>query len=157
MRSLKVSLWLLTALALSGLALAAMYVPVAASAVPAAPAQSGVTAGYVARGVHFWLAHLVVLTVLAHLAGVLFRKTNRFLIGWALSLLVLTSLLGFTGYLLPWDELPAWLDRSGTGLTLMRVYALHVLLLPLLLYPLAVLYVRRTYTGGPPTTASVSL
>jgi len=149
MWSLKAYLWLLVVLALSGLALTLMYVPVAAPIVSAHPAQPGRTAGGFTRGVHFWVAQMAVLAVLAHLVWSLLVKTNRRLTGWAASLFVLTGLLAFTGFLLPWDALENWLDRTGTGLTLMRFYVLHVLLLPLLLYPLAVVYFRRTRRETP--------
>ena len=69
---------------------------------------------------------------------------------------LLTGMFWFTGMLLPWDSLEYWLSRNGTGLTLKSLYLIHVLLLPLLLYPLSALYTRRTRTGGPPMEMPVS-
>jgi len=152
MWSLKASLWLLAALALSGLALTLLYVPVTASVAPSAVAPlgpPGVTLGGIMRGVHFWTAQFVVLALLAHLIFALSTKTQRRFAGWAAGLFALTGFLWFTGILLPWDDLTQWLRRGAAGLTPLQIYGLHVLLLPLLLYPLAGVYFRLTRRETP--------
>ena len=71
-----------------------------------------VPTGRFIRNMHRWSAHIMVVTVLAHMARVFFtaaykgsRKFN-WVIG--LILLVLTLALSFTGYLLPWDQVAYW-------------------------------------------------
>ena len=69
------------------------------------------------RNVHRWSAHLMVLVVAAHMARVFYRgayKAPREF-NWVIGvvLLVLTLLLSFTGYLLPWDQLAYWAVTVG--------------------------------------------
>lgn len=147
MWSLKAYLWLLAALTLSGLLLMSLYVP--SVALPDVPASPGVSAGYVARGVHFWTAQLALLAVLAHLAHTIFVKTNRVYIGWVVALALMTGLLWFTGFLLPWDQLASWMQQLwlpsiSAQNALWTVYLTHTLALSLLMLPVLFVYVRRT-------------
>ena len=117
--------------------------------------------GWAIRSLHKWAADLAVAAVLVHFASTLLLKAYRspreltWLSGYAL--LGVTLGFGFTGYLLPWDELSlaatkvgsgipasipvvgAWVTavlRGGedvTGDTLTRFFAFHVCYLPLLL------------------------
>lgn len=103
----------------------------------------------------------MVLAVAAHMARVFYRgaykspKEFNWVIG--VVLLVLTLLLSFTGYLLPWDQLAYWAVTVGASMagfvpligetikgillggdtvgsaTLLRFYVLHVAVLPLAL------------------------
>lgn len=151
---LKLFVWIFALLLLSGVALMVCYVPVAvpsaavsAKAMPAA--SSSLSAGALARGVHFWAAQIALLAALIVLANTFFVKTNRPHAGWAAAILVLTGLFWFTGMLLPWDQLAFWLAsilRPPTGL--FAIYWLHTLVLSVLL--LAVLiacirYLRSTH------------
>jgi ubiquinol-cytochrome c reductase cytochrome b subunit len=117
-----------------------------------------VPGGALLRGLHHWGAGAMVLAVCAHLATVYFAgsfKAPRELT-WLLGvgLLLATLGLGFTGYLLPWDQKAYWATivsaniprdvpvvgdaftrlllagDSVSGLTLTRFYAIHMLLLP---------------------------
>ena len=149
MRSLKAYLWLLAALALSGLLLMFLYVPSAVLPSSSAP-RAGVSAGYILRGVHFWAGNLAVLTVSAHLIRTIFVKTNRRRVGWAMTLVFLTLVSCFTGYLLPWDQLAFWMQRLwlpniGAQDAVWPVYWMHTLGLSLLTLPFSLAYVRRTH------------
>ncbi|MCK5376241.1 MAG: cytochrome b N-terminal domain-containing protein, partial [Acidobacteria bacterium] len=88
------------------------------------------------------------------------------------SLLVLTLLLSFTGYLLPWDQLAFWAITVGTNIaaavplvgeairqfllggtiigqpTLIRFYVLHCALLPLVLFAVAAWHMWRIRKDG---------
>ena len=104
---------------------------------------------------HRWGAHLMVLVVLLHMSRVFYHgayKAPREF-NWVIGgiLLLLTLLLSFTGYLLPWDQLSIWdvtvrgtmagsthvlRTQANIGLfagvvattdTLSRFYVLHVL------------------------------
>ena len=116
MRLLYVILWLAGLLALTGLALMFLYVPESRGPAHISPAPAGVTPGGLFRGIHFWLAQLIGLVVLAHLVRVVFVKTNRRRSRWALALAALTGLFLFTGMLLPWDRLTDWLPSWAGGL-----------------------------------------
>ena len=117
-----------------------------------------VTFGDFVRNMHRWGAHLMVLTVFLHMARVFYhgayKPPREF--NWVVGviLLLLTLLLAFTGYLLPWDQLAMWAVAVGTSMagftpvfgqqvqfvllggveigpeTLLRWYVLHVLALP---------------------------
>lgn len=64
------------------------------------------------RELHRWAGHAMVITVMLHMLRVFltgsYKPPREF--NWVLGvgLLVLTFLLSFTGYLLPWDQLAYW-------------------------------------------------
>ncbi len=139
-----------------------------------------VRAGSFLRGLHHWAASLVVVAAALHLIRVVFfgsykkpREMN-WLIGLALLLVILA--FGLTGYLLPWDQRAywatvvtiniarltplagdavAWLLQGGAeigALTLTRWYAVHVVVLPVVLAVLVVAHLyllRRHGISGP--------
>jgi len=157
-----ISMVLFGSLIVSGIYLMFFYVPAPGSAyVDIQTIQTDVAFGQYIRNVHRWSAHLMVLAVSAHLARVFYRgaykspKEFNWVIG--VVLLVLTLLLSFTGYLLPWDQLAYWAVTVGTEMagyvpfvgewvrevllggstvsseTLLRFYVLHVAVLPTLM------------------------
>jgi len=117
--------------------------------------------GGLIRSIHHWSANLMLLALFVHLFSTFFMKAYRppreltWLTG--LALLGTTMFLGFSGYLLPWDDLSffatrvgiseiekmpvvgAWiagLVRGGADVTvdtIGRFYPLHVVVLPLVL------------------------
>jgi len=114
--------------------------------------------GWLVRSVHSWSANLMVFSALAHLATVYFLKAYRppREITWITGclLLFLTVAFGFSGYLLPWNQLAFFATKVGTdiagavpvvgewtlrflrggervtGGTLSRFYGWHVAILP---------------------------
>ncbi|HWP59832.1 MAG TPA: cytochrome bc complex cytochrome b subunit [Candidatus Acidoferrales bacterium] len=114
--------------------------------------------GWLIRSIHSWAANLMIFTLFVHFFSVLFLKSYRrpreltWLSGMALMGLALA--FGFTGYLLPWNELAFFATRVGTeipgvipvigsflrrllrggddvtGATLTRFYGIHVAVLP---------------------------
>jgi len=148
-------------MALSGMFLAMYYSPSPDRAYQSIDyIMTQVPLGPILRGIHHWGAAAMVLAVVTHLATVFFAgsfKAPRELT-WVLGvgLLLATLGLGFTGYLLPWDQKAYWatvvsaniprdipligeaLTRlvlagdSVSGLTLTRFYAIHLLVLPAL-------------------------
>jgi len=122
--------------------------------------ETNVRFGMLIRNLHRWMAHGMVLTVLLHMMRVFYmgayKPPREF--NWVVGviLLVLTLLLSFTGYLLPWDQLALWAITVGTNIAgtapvlggetrfvmiggfevgdaaLIRFYTLHVIALPLL-------------------------
>lgn len=72
------------------------------------------------RELHRWTAHLMVITVWLHMFRVFmtgsYKPPREFNWGVGVILLVLTLLLSFTGYLLPWDQLAIWAVTVGSNM-----------------------------------------
>ena len=166
------SLVLFGSLVVSGIYLMFFYVPSPANAYGNIQTiQTEIAFGQYIRNVHRWSAHLMVIAVAAHMARVFYRgaykppKEFNWVIG--VVLLVLTLLLSFTGYLLPWDQLAYWAVTVGTSMagyvpaigdevqsilvggptvgsaTLVRFYVLHVAVLPLLVVVVVTIHLWR--------------
>jgi ubiquinol-cytochrome c reductase cytochrome b subunit len=146
----------------TGIALATLYVPSAEVAHESlVQINTMATFGSFLRAMHFFGASAMVTLMLLHLARVLLTAAYKYPreATWMFGtvLLVLTLAMAFTGQLLRWDEnglygaivaakfvarvplVGGYLadfvlgGESVTGATLVRFYALHVLVLPLLL------------------------
>ncbi len=115
--------------------------------------------GWLIRSVHAWAANLMIFTLFVHLFSVLLLKAYRppREVTWfsGVALMGLAMGFGFTGYLLPWNELAYFATKVGTeitgavplvgpflgrllrggddvtGATLTRFYGIHVAVLPL--------------------------
>jgi len=155
------SFFLFLGLTVTGVLLMFYYVPSVERAYQDIQAlQTDVRFGFLMRNLHRWMAHGMVLMVLLHMMRVFYtgayKPPREF--NWVVGviLLVLTLLLSFTGYLLPWDELAFWAITVGTDMVgsapilgepnrfvliggyevganaLIRFYTLHVIGLPLL-------------------------
>lgn len=120
--------------------------------------MQGVAFGWLIRGVHHWGATLMVIVVFVHLLRVFVTASFKYpreltwLVG--VGLLLLTLGMGFTGYLLPYDQKSFWATTVGTqiagsapfiggfilkalrgglelsALTLQRFFAAHIWMLP---------------------------
>jgi quinol-cytochrome oxidoreductase complex cytochrome b subunit len=72
------------------------------------------------RELHRWGAHLMIITVWLHMLRVFmtgsYKPPREF--NWAIGviLLLLTLLMSFTGYLLPWDQLAIWAITVGSNM-----------------------------------------
>jgi len=114
--------------------------------------------GWLFRSVHHWSANLMVAFAFIHMFSVYFtgayKKPRELTWVTGFVLLALSMGFGFSGYLLPWDELAFFATKVGTdiagavpvvgefmkvllrggpdvtGATLSRFYAFHVALLP---------------------------
>lgn len=79
-----------------------------------------VPTGRFLRNIHRWAAHLMVFTVILHMARVFYtaayKSPREF--NWLLGmvLFILTLALSFTGYLLPWDQLAYWAITIGANI-----------------------------------------
>lgn len=139
--------------------------------------------GWLIRSIHHWAANLMVFTLFLHLFSVLllraYRPPREFTWLTGMGLLGVTLGLGFTGYLLPWNEIAYFATRVGTqmmatvpalggllvrlarggedvtGATLTRFYALHVAVLPLLLFVLLAVHVYLVQKHGMSVPARV--
>jgi quinol-cytochrome oxidoreductase complex cytochrome b subunit len=75
--------------------------------------------GWLIRNMHYWAGQAMVVTVTLHLIRVAFsggykRRRSNWLIG--ISLLILTLVIDFTGFVLRWDERGSWALLVGTNL-----------------------------------------
>ncbi|RMD88339.1 MAG: DUF4405 domain-containing protein [Calditrichaeota bacterium] len=128
------------------------------------------------RNMHRWAAHGMVLIVFLHMLRVFFagayRPPKEF--NWVIGVLlfILTLLLSYTGYLLPWDQLALWGISVGTNMmgyapligkkfrflllggnivgenALLRFYVLHVFILPTLMMILIGVHFWRVRKDG---------
>src|SRR2546428_244139 len=82
--------------------------------------RAHVTLG-VLREIHRWGAHAMIIAIWLHMMRVFltgsYKPPREF--NWMVGtiLLVLTLLLSFTGYLLPWDQLAIWAITVGSNMT----------------------------------------
>ena len=82
--------------------------------------QFVVSSGQFLRNMHRWAAHAMVAVVFLHMLRVFYtgsyRPPKEF--NWVIGvlLLVITILLSYTGYLLPWDQLSFWGISVGTNM-----------------------------------------
>lgn len=116
-----ISLFLFIVQALTGILLLMYYRPGADSAYESVRfIISNVEFGWLIRSLHSWSANLMVLAVFIHMFSVYFTSAYRrpreltWLSG--MGLLGLTLSFGFSGYLLPWNELSYFATRVGTGM-----------------------------------------
>ncbi len=136
-----------------------------------------VSSGLFLRNLHRWSAHAMVLLAFAHMFRVFYRGAYRppREFNWVVGvvLLLLTLLLSYTGYLLPWDQLAYWAITVGSNISaavplvgdkfhflllgghqvnanaLLRFYVLHCVILPLVaIVFLAVHFWRIRKDGG---------
>ncbi len=74
----------------------------------------------VIREIHRWGAHAMVISVWLHMYRVFltgsYKPPREFNWNVGVILLVLTLLLSFTGYLLPWDQLAIWAVTVGSNM-----------------------------------------
>lgn len=115
------SLTLLAIQFLTGVLLALVYVPDAGQAYESLQYLTHQQPwGGFFRAVHFWAASGMVLMVVVHMTQVFLHGAFKYPreLTWVVGvlLLVLTLLLSFTGYLLPWDQLAIWAITVGSNM-----------------------------------------
>lgn len=139
--------------------------------------QFVVSSGQFLRNMHRWAAHAMVAVVFLHMLRVFYtgsyRPPKQF--NWVIGvvLLILTILLSYTGYLLPWDQLSFWGISVGTNMVrampfelgekisflllggnivgenaLVRFYVLHCFILPVVAMVLMGIHFWRVRKDG---------
>lgn len=150
---------------LTGILLMVYYVPEIDSAHSSVlHINSQIDFGWFIRSMHSWGANIMIFVLFVHMFSTYFMKAYRkpreltWLTG--LGLLVLCFAFGFTGYLLPWDEVAFFATKIGLDITatipfvgefmasllrggaevgqatLSRFFLIHVIVLPLALLAL---------------------
>jgi menaquinol-cytochrome c reductase cytochrome b subunit len=145
------------------------------------------TLGWLVRGMHRWGASVFIILMFFHMARVFIFGAYKYPreLNWIVGvlLLVMGMMMGFTGYLLPWDQTAYWatvvgVNLQGTGPflgpflvpvlqgsqeigaeTLTRFYALHMLLLPGAIIGLITLHlwmVIRLGVSSPPWSSEAA-
>lgn len=178
-----ISFVLFMILTLTGVVLMFLYVPSVERAYSSVKdLEYVISFGWLLRGVHRIAAHLMVAVVFLHMVRVFLtgafkngsavgaNRPLNWIIG--LVLLVVTLLLSFTGYLLPWDQLAYWAITVGTNIAsaapivgewirflllggntidqgaLIRFYVLHVFFLPVVVLLLFSWHMWRVRKDG---------
>ncbi len=157
-----VTLFLFIVQAISGILLVLYYQPGVDTAYESVHfLMTKVQFGWLIRQIHGWAANLMIFFVFIHMFSVFFTKAFRapreltWITGMFLMFIAMGA--GFSGYLLPWNELAFFATKVGTdiagavpgigeavkillrggedvtGATLSRFYAFHVALIPALL------------------------
>ena len=154
-----ISLFLFLMQLVSGILLLVYYRPGAEAYESVRQITYDIDFGWLIRSTHSWSANLMVLAIFVHMFSVFFmkayRKPREF--GWWSGLLLagLTLVFGFSGYLLPMDDLAFFATKVGleiprnipvvgpfmvsliqggdsvSEVTIQRFFALHVVVLPL--------------------------
>ena len=169
------TLFLLAVQIFTGILLLLYYRPSAAEAYESVQfIVTQVKFGWLIRSIHSWSANLLIAVAFAHFFSVFLLKSYRKPreLTWVSGILLLFLMLGFgfSGYLLPWNELSFFATKVGTGIagavpvighftlrllrggddvtgaTLSRFYGLHVAVLPAMttaLVGLHLLFVQR--------------
>ncbi|MGB8215777.1 MAG: cytochrome b N-terminal domain-containing protein [Candidatus Methanoperedens sp.] len=147
-------------LVITGIFLAMYYKPTPAEAYKSVQTiMTTVPMGSLVRSVHHWAANTMIAAVMLHMIRIYFMgayKKPREL-NWVVGIFLLLTVttFGFSGYLLPWDQLSFWATKIGTGIagsmpivggyislllmggndigaeTITRFFAIHVLILPM--------------------------
>jgi ubiquinol-cytochrome c reductase cytochrome b subunit len=144
---------------ITGLVLMVFYVPSSAEAYESmVKIMTDVPLGNLMRNIHRLGAHLMVAVVFLHMVRTYitasYKAPRQFIWVTGVILLLVTLILSFSGYLLPWDQLAYWAVTIGSsmadatpllgdavnkllrgsvdvgGQTLLRFYLLHIFLLP---------------------------
>ena len=167
--------------AVSGALLGFYYAPSTAGETPEAyetivAIMKDLNFGFMLRSIHRWAAQVMVAAVFLHMLRVYFTgayKEPRE-INWLIGviLLSLTMLFGYTGYLLPWNQLAFWAGQIGVEMalavpivgewsaqllfggfslgqpTLIRMYILHVFILPFVVTALIAIHIGIVWMQG---------
>jgi quinol-cytochrome oxidoreductase complex cytochrome b subunit len=159
------TLFLVVTQGVTGILLSAYYVPHPEQAYDSIQyIMNDVTFGWLIRGIHHWGATLMVILVFLHMLRTFFYAAYKYPreLTWitGVFLLLVTLGMGFTGYLLPWNQRAYWATTVGTSivetipwigpflmealrggtelstLTLARFFSAHVWILPAILLSL---------------------
>ena len=115
------SLFLFLLQGVTGIMLTVYYVPSPDHAYDSIQyIMTGVSFGWLIRGIHHWGASLMVLIVFFHMLRTYFfgayKYPREFTWVTGVFLLLLTLGMGFTGYLLPWNQRAYWATTVATSI-----------------------------------------
>ena len=157
------SLFLFISQVLTGILLLVYYRPTVGEAFESVKfIMTTAHAGWLYRQIHAWGANLMILVVFLHMLRTFltgsFKKPRELTWVVGVVIFIMTLVFGFTGYLLPWNQLAYWATTVGTEIvgavpgigefiktllrggpsvgseTLSRFFVIHVIVLPWLLF-----------------------
>jgi menaquinol-cytochrome c reductase cytochrome b subunit len=145
------------------------------------------TLGWLVRGMHRWGASVFIILLFLHMGRVFLFGAYKYPreLTWITGVLILATgmLMGFTGYLLPWDQTAYWASAVGINLngtapflgpwlaqflaggpeigteTLAKFYAMHMLLIPgalIALIGVHIYLVTRIGVSSPPWSSEAA-
>jgi hypothetical protein len=162
---------------ITGIILSLYYVPSTEGAYASVEhIMQDVSFGYMFRALHHWSANVMIAAVFLHMLRVYFTGAyrNPRELNWiaGVVLLGLTLAYGFSGYLLPWNQLSYWAGTIGVEMTrtvpllgdwfaklvfggldlgaatLTRMYMFHIFLLPAFTIGLMLVHLVAVYIQG---------
>ncbi|MBI1898077.1 MAG: cytochrome b N-terminal domain-containing protein [Acidobacteria bacterium] len=177
-----ITLFLFAIQIITGILLMLYYRPTVAEAFDSVQfIMTRVEFGWLIRSIHSWSANLMIFVAFVHMFSVVFTHAYRAPreLTWLSGIALLGVMLafGFSGYLLPWNQISYFATKVGTdvaattpaigealarflrggedvgGATLTRFFAFHVIVLPLaamLLVGLHLLLIQKTGMSTPP-------
>jgi Cytochrome b subunit of the bc complex len=132
--------------------------------------------GFALRSIHRWSAQIMMAAVFLHMLRVYFTGSYKEPreVNWLLGIILisLSMVFGYTGYLLPWNQLAFWAGQIGVKMslsvpivgewgaqmlfggfslgqpTIIRMYILHVFILPFVVTALIALHVGIVWVQG---------
>src|SRR3989338_2014250 len=163
------SLFLFVSQVLTGILLLVYYRPTVDEAFESVKfIMTEANQGWLYRQIHAWGANLMVIIVFLHMLRTFitgsFKKPRE--LTWVIGVIIffLTMIFGFTGYLLPWNQLAYWATTVGTevagavpgvgeftkillrggtsvgGETISRFFVVHVIILPWALFFMIIIH-----------------
>src|SRR6187397_3503874 len=107
--------------AVTGVILAMYYKPAPAEAYDSIRhITNDLTLGWLVRGMHRWGASVFIILLFLHMGRVFLFGAYKYPreLTWITGVLILATgmLMGFTGYLLPWDQTAYWASAVGINL-----------------------------------------
>ncbi|ERH01571.1 MAG: cytochrome b subunit of the bc complex [Halonotius sp. J07HN6] len=170
--------------AVSGALLGFYYAPSTASTAAGTPVayasiktiMQDIQFGFALRSIHRWSAQIMMAAVFLHMLRVYFTGSYKEPreVNWLLGIILisLSMVFGYTGYLLPWNQLAFWAGQIGVKMslsvpivgewgaqmlfggfslgqpTIIRMYILHVFILPFVVTSLIALHVGIVWVQG---------
>lgn len=132
--------------------------------------------GWLIRSIHSWSANLLIFVAFVHMFSVVFTHAYRppREMTWFSGIILLGLMLGFgfSGYLLPWNQISYFATKVGTDVagstplvgaavarilrggddvgaaTLTRFFALHIMVLPMITAALAIMHILLVQKNG---------
>ncbi|MDP3790936.1 MAG: cytochrome b N-terminal domain-containing protein [Candidatus Omnitrophota bacterium] len=180
-----ITLFLFLVQVVTGVLLLFYYKPTASEAFESVKfIMTKVEFGWLIRSIHSWSANLMVFSAFVHLFSTFFMKSYRppREVTWVTGafLFFIAMGLGFTGYLLPWNELSFFATKVGTQIagsvpvvgsylrtvlrggeeisdaTITRFFALHVMVLPIAIVAMLGLHLAMVQVQGMSEPLSVA-
>ncbi|NQY80517.1 MAG: cytochrome bc complex cytochrome b subunit [Candidatus Caenarcaniphilales bacterium] len=172
-----IAMVLLAIQGLTGILLMVYYVPEISSAHSSVLfINTQIEFGWFVRSLHSWAANILIFILFVHMFSAYFMKAYRKPreVTWfsGMALLGICFAFGFTGYLLPWDEIAFFATKIGLDIagktpfiggviadllrggaeigqgTISRFFLIHVILLPIALFAVAGLHLLLVQLHG---------